>query len=411
MSKSKTLRFRRRRKEPPVGAVDDFSRRYYQLEDERHAAASGEVDSLIKKTPTGLLHELVEHPILRTFGAIEYLGKLVSDLLASAPLTAKALAELEISLIENLPPHAYHPVTISQLRCYAWRDLGLATRVLGSLRESLDALAEAERQVYGYGALLHDVAVVRMAVALTLQEMERFEEARKLLAECKQVFIEYNDEKRLVLATFSEGVLLQRMKLFRQARETYLLLLNSNAPIDTSVRAAIYRAIGFASMELGDLTDAEHNLIRAIDLDRQLSQPVEVIRGQYAFGRLLIRRGEAERAITYLRPVRRQFLDYALTEEAGLCGLEIVEGMLLLGRYSSAEVLARKIISEFTRAGLNTRAITALGYLQEALAESRASTALVKTVREYIVSLRTSPKRDFLPLHITASEPEKSPEQ
>jgi hypothetical protein len=102
-----------------------------------------------------------------------------------------------------------------------------------------------------------------------------------------------------------------------------------------------------------------------------------------------------------------------MTEEAGLCGLEIVEGMLSLGNYSGAESLGRKIISEFTRAGFNKRAITALGYLQEAIASSKASRGLVRIVREYIVSLRTSPERDF-PLQLMASgplEPEKSPEQ
>ena len=53
------------------------------------------------------------------------------------------------------------------------------------------------------------------------------------------------------------------------------------------------------------------------------------------------------------------------------------------------------LIGEFTAAGLNTRAIGALGYLTEALAANRATARLVGEVREYILSLRTSPERDF----------------
>lgn len=70
--------------------------------------------------------------------------------------------------------------------------------------------------------------------------------------------------------------------------------------------------------------------------------------------------------------------------------------MLVLGRTSAAEMLARKIFGEFTTAGLNGRAIGALGYLTEAITAKRASATLVTEVREYIVSLRTSPERDFV---------------
>lgn len=86
------------------------------------------------------------------------------------------------------------------------------------------------------------------------------------------------------------------------------------------------------------------------------------------------------------------------------CGLEMVEAFLLLERPSEAETLARTIVSEFTLAGLNTRAITALGYLSEAIAARKAKPALVTRVREYIVSLRRSPERDFA--RPTAWEPE-----
>ncbi|HYC93602.1 MAG TPA: hypothetical protein VEO54_30640 [Thermoanaerobaculia bacterium] len=383
--------------------MEQVSRFYHQLQDERHVASSGRIDALLRRTSTDRLPELVEDPILRTFAAIEYLGKLVPDILAADPHRAKVIAELEISLIENLPPNTYHPVTIVQLRSYAWRDLGMVLRILGQLQESLDAFATAERDLHHHGALRHDIALVRLSVSATLQELERFEEARKLIGQSKRIFGHHGDDKRLVLATITEAVLLQRMKLHREAREIYRLLLSSGVPLEIPLLAAIHRGIGFASTELGDYADAEVNLIRSIHLNLQLAQPVEVIRGQYAFGRLLVRRGDVEKAIAYLRPVRREFLQNALTEEAGLCGLEIVEALLTLGKYSTAETLARRIISEFSKAGLNKRAITALGYLKEALAASNASTALVKTVRDYIVSLRTSPKRDFLPLYLTVS--------
>jgi hypothetical protein len=52
------------------------------------------------------------------------------------------------------------------------------------------------------------------------------------------------------------------------------------------------------------------------------------------------------------------------------------------------------VIDEFTNAHLSRRAIAALGYLTDAIATNRASAPLVTHVRDYIVSLRTSPERD-----------------
>jgi tetratricopeptide (TPR) repeat protein len=383
--------------------LETFARTYDQIQNERRAAAGGEVDALLQKTPTEKLPELVENPILRTLGALEYLGTIFNNTLANDPKRAKAVAELEISLAENLPQHPYHHSSVAQMRAYAWRDLGMAHRALGRLQESLDAFAVAENDLLPHGALVHDLAIVHLSVAVTLQEVERFDEARNLLAQSKRIFIQHADDKRLVLATLSEGLLLQRLRYYREAREVYKILLSSSVKIEPPAMAAIHRAVGLCALELGDFPDAEANLLRAIALNQQLAHAIDVARGKAALGRLLIRRGDAPNAISYLRPVRREFLQHGLIEEAGICGLEVVEGMLALGNFTGAETLSRKIIAEFVKAGLNKRAISALGYLHEAIASSKASTALASTVREYIVSLRTAPERDFLPRELTVS--------
>jgi tetratricopeptide (TPR) repeat protein len=381
----------------------EFAETGRRLQQER-ATAPGIVDPLLQNTPRMNWSTLSELRELQTAGALECLGNRFAESLPKDANYAKAIADLAVATAEALPQHSYPAIVIGQLRAHAWKDLGIAYRTVGKLDESLEAFDTATGCISAYAALAHDRAIINLARALTLQELERFEEARTLLTETTQVFIDHGDVKRHVLATFVAGVLLQRMKHHREARGVYQRLLDAKPPgVDTSVIAALHRAIGFASMDLGDFADAESHLVQSIKLNQQLSQHVEATRGQYAFGRLLIRRGDSERAVTYLRPVRRQFLENGLTEEAGLCGLEIVEGMLNLGNASAAETLARKIIGEFTRAGLNKRAITALGYLQEALATSKASVALVANVREYIVSLRTSPERDFHPPRLTAS--------
>ena len=379
----------------PEASSAQYARQYWQITGERALAADGALDALIRKTPTERLPELVENPILRNYGALEYLGRIFNDTLAKDPQKAKAIAELEISLAENLPQGMYPEITIVQGRCYAWRDLGIAFRALGHPEQSLEALRVAEREALPHRGLGHDVAIVRLSIANTLQELERFDESRDLITSSKRVFRGHRDQTRLVLATVAEGVLLQRLRQFREARECYLLLLSSGATIEPDALGAIHRAIGLCSVELGDFANAEMNLNRSITFNEQSAQSIEAVKGRAALGRLMIRRGDTAKGIAYLRPVRREFLRHGLIEEAGICGLEIVEGMLVLGNASGAERLSRQILAEFSNAGLNKRAITALGYLHEAIAAARASTALVSKVREYIVSLRVSPERDF----------------
>ena len=375
--------------------VQEFAETARRLQRER-AAAAEVVEKLLNETPASEWPALAERRDLQTCGALERLGNYVAQVLGRDPRHARAVAELAVSIAEGIPENAYPAPILGQLRAHAWKDLGKALLYMGQHDKALDALDRAEAHVEGYGSLAHDRAIVRYARAAALQEVNRHEESFALLAECKQIFRDHADTKRLVLCGLAEGVLLHRLRKYREAREAYLLLLTSNREsIDQESLACLYHAIGHCSVDLGDFDVAEVNLTRAIELFRELGQPLQALKGELGRGRLLVHKGEIDRGIAHLRPVRREFLRHSLIEEAGLSGLEIVEAMLRRESPSEAAALARQIVAEFTAAGLNTRAITAVGYLHEAIASSRASASMVSDVREYIVSLRTSPEREF----------------
>jgi tetratricopeptide (TPR) repeat protein len=393
------------RRRVDIARAREFAATARRLAHER-TSAPDVVDPILQNTAREHWTELAELPQLQTAGALERLGNLFAKWLPTDVHHAKAIADLAVAVSEAVPEISYPAVVIAQLRAHAWKDHGIAERTLARFDESLEAFATAAERISSFAALHHDRAIIDLAAALTLQELDRFDEALSLATHAKQVFIDHGDVKRQVLTTFAHGVLLQRMKHHREAREVYAQLLDTTPAMEPAVLAALHRAIGFASIDLEDFSGAEVHLGEAIRISRELSQHIEVTRSQLAFGRLLIRRGDHQQATTYLRPVRRQFLEAGLIEEAGLCGLDVVEGMLNLGNSVAAQNLAREIIAEFMRAGLNKRAITAVGYLQEAIASSGLSNSLVTEIREYIVSLRTHPERDFRPAQLMASSPE-----
>ncbi len=375
--------------------MQEFAEAGRRLQRER-AEAAAVVETLLTETPAEGWPALAERGELRTCGALEKLGNMVAATLDSDPRHALTVAELAVSLAEGIGPHAYPQTVIAQVRAHAWKDAGQSLAYLGRYDEALRAFDRAEEYIANIGALGHDYAIVRFARASTLQEVDRHDESMVLLAECKKVFREHGDARRLLLCGIAEGVLLHRLRRYREAREAYLLLLaETRDTIDTESLACLHNVIGYCSVDLGDYAAAEVHLSRAIELFDRLGQPLRAARAELGRGRMFVRQGEIDRGIVHLRGIRGRFLRHGMTEEAGICALEMVEALLLRGTAAEAEALARQVISEFTAAALNTRAITALGHLQEAIATRRASTSMVTSVREYIVSLRTAPEREF----------------
>jgi tetratricopeptide (TPR) repeat protein len=364
------------------------------LEHERRTARPV-VERLLRDTPREQWARLSERDDLQTIGALECLSNIVAAKVTSDPVEALAVAELAVAAAEGVAPYAYPPPVASQLRAHAWKDLGKALRFLGRNREALDAFDKAEEAIEPHDVLAHDRALVRFHRAASLQELERFEESQALLGECRQAFDELGDSRNVNLCGLAEGALLQRLRRFREAREIYLLQLATANDMDAETRAALHRVIGLCSIEVSNFREAELNLAQAIVLSETLGQPLEVLKSERCLGLVFIRRGELARGVEFLRPIRREFLSKRLAEEAGLCGLDILEALLGLGETSAAEKLARQIVREFTAAGLSHRAIGALGWLAEAIAANRATRTSVTDVRNYIVSLRTAPERDF----------------
>jgi tetratricopeptide (TPR) repeat protein len=351
---------------------EDVFRLARRLERER-AEGRERVGPLLEATPRERWPELSTHPDLLTSGALERLGSLFAEWFGRDPVHALAIAELAVSVAEALPEASYPDLVIAQCGAYAWKDLGKAYRGVNRNQDSIDALARAASYVRGKRALGHDLGIVHLDFAITLQEVGRYDESLQFLREAKDMFHLHGDTRRLVYCGIAEGVLHQRLGHFREAREIYLLLLASTKNIELQSLAAIHQDIGFCSIELGDYAAAQASLKKAAALNGQLGSRVEVLKIELGIGRLLLRRGELMLAIPHLSRIRKRFLALSMPEEAGLCGLEIVEAMITLARYTEAEMLARQLVREFSVARLSTRAMTALGYLTETIASRKAA--------------------------------------
>jgi tetratricopeptide (TPR) repeat protein len=387
--------FDRGKRQPDPARLAEFAATARKLQQERETAA-GVVTHLLNETPYSEWPKLGGREELRNSGALEKLGQEAVTRRHTNPLESLAIAALATTIADALPDDLYPPIVTAQLRAHAWKDRGLALCNVARYVESLDATARAEQILAPFGTLAHDRAIVRLVRASTLQEIQRYDDALGNVRQCKQVFVDHCDDRRHLICGVIEGNILHRMGHHREAREVFISLLpQARQNSDRESLASIHNNIGYSSVEIEDFDTAEAHLHQAIVLFTELDEPLRVARAELARGRLLVRRGQIDLGVSLLRNIRERFLRHELVEEGGLCGLEIVEALLLRGSPLEAELLARRIVNEFTAAQLSTRAITALGYLSDAIAARHASAATAKHVMRYIQSLRTKPDLEF----------------
>ncbi len=397
MTDRKLVPFAAASRRPDPARVAEFAETARRLQRERIASEDIVVRAL-RDTPAAQWPQLRERSELQTSGALERLGQEIEKRRQVQPAESLALADLATANADALPQDSYPAIMLAQLRAHAWKDRGHTLSYLGRYDEAFQALDIAERHLEEFGTLAHDRAIVRFIRAVALQETNRFDESLAILAESRVVFADHGDARRRLLCGIAEGTLLQRQHRFRDAREVYLPMLDVAATLhDEESLACLHNLLGHCYVSLSDFESAEPHLTEAVRRFHRLGQPLAAAKAELARGRLLVRTGEHAKAIEHLARTRDTFLRHDLIEEAGLCGLDIVESMLAQTALAPAETLVRRIVEEFTVAQLNARAIVALGYLEEVIATRDASRA-VGNVREYILSLRKYPEREFIRL-------------
>jgi len=369
-------------------------------EAEREAASLHQEPSLtarlLAETPYAKWPRLAEREELRHPGALAELSREAVARVERAPRESLAVMELATAIADSLSSDDFPKPVLAQLRAKAWTDRGTALRYLARYVESLAASDTAEQILEPFAKLAHDRAIGWLARASTLVDANRTEDVTALLGKAREVFGQYRDARRELLCAICNGTLLYRLGRYAESVAACLELLPAAYALnDGYIIAVLHNDIAHAAIGAGDEAEAETHLEQAVTIANELGRPLLAARSELVRGRMLLRRGDVEGALAHLHRVREQFQQQYLAEEAGLCGLDLVEAHLTRGASIEAEALAREILREFTAAHLNQRAITALRYLQGAIASRKASIATVENVKRFIESLRNTPDAEF----------------
>lgn len=392
---SKLLPFGRawRRADPAAAAA--FKEMARQLRVERESSAEM-VTRLLHETPRAQWPSLAKRPELHTIGALDQLSKESDRRLDQEPHEALAIAELATVLLDELPADAYPRVTLAQLESHTWKDLGQALCYVSRYDDALAALQKAETCVLPYGALQHDQAIVWFVRATVLQHLRRFDEAQHLLTAASGVFQGHHDQGLYAKCVLATGNLLVRRGDHRAARQVLMPLLGQT---DVATDATVRLTLGWCGLNLGEPARSLSSFRESAQMFRKVGRELSALRALKGVGSALLRLGHFESAIGQLRAVRNGFLVQDLIEEAGIAGLELAEAQLLNAQTEEAKALCAAIVRELSDAGLNRRALAALGYLNEAMRTSTATPEAVRSVHDYLVALRTDPTSEFVAIN------------
>lgn len=329
----------------------------------------------------------------RTIGMVQLLLERMRTRLECAPDEAELLTAMAVELSGTLDEARYPSLHVTLVRAQALRDHAYVLSFRGHYPEALERAARAEELFARIPAAACEAARFELVKAMIFRCLGRTDEAVALTQRAAATFLRFGDRARYVDARLTEGTVHYVAGAVERALEIWNALENDPALDDVgSVRLA--HNIGLCLADLGQPAAAVPYLYRSAMQFELLGMETERTRSRAILGRSLVAAGKPREAVPILRQAVREFAAFGMVFDAGLIGLEQAEALLAADQPDEVTAVCREAIDHFTRAGVPSRAMTALAYLREASACTAATPQLVRDTRASLTRLQ-SPARSL----------------
>ena len=340
---------------------------------------------------------------LRQHGGAAFTGGMVRELLERSrqtvnvsPANALQITAMAIEIANALDVTEYPCDYAVKLRAQAYRDHAYVLSHIGRYPEALETAERSKRLFEQVPLPEYDLARVAQVRALILRSIDRVGEAIQLAREAADTFLRFGDMSRYANARVIEAAMVYEARDYRAALEIWSSV-EGHPALDTTTRIGIIHNLALCHRELGHLDKAVEGLSRCITEHEMTGAPTERTRSRRNLGQTLVRAGRYTDAVPVLRQSWREFEELDLIADAGLAALELAEALLLAGQPNEVPAICRNIVARFTRAGMTSRAITALSFLREAVALGQANPSLIRHVHDFLRELPAERPRLFAP--------------
>ena len=302
----------------------------------------------------------------RTWGLLEKLLEESQARLPASRTESERLARLALRLADRLDPVYYGESRLDDLRARAWSYIAETRRLRSDFAGAGEAFDRAHDHLRtGTGDTLERALVLDLEASLRQCE-RRLDEAKRLLRQAIDVFLENGEEQRACLSlvhlaiAHGEGHPMRALSLLPEAQrrldgaaEPRLLL---------SVRHHLVQAL----ISAGRLMEARGLLLKSRSLFRQFPDPwtqshLRWLRGQVALGFAEIPEAEAD-----LLGARQGFLAQEARYEAGLVTLDLARLYAKQDRAAELREAAGAALEAFRALGLAGEIRAAESFLRQA---------------------------------------------
>lgn len=332
-----------------------------------------------------------------TGGMVKELLERMRTMLGSSPANALQITALAIEIANALDVTEYPCDYVIKLRAQACRDHAYVLSFMGRYAEALE-LTERSKRLFDQVPLPeYDLARLALVKASILRSIDKIEDAVALIRSAADTFLRFGDRTRYFGARMTEASTLYLRGNVQEALAVWKAVEASETPVDeiTSVRLAHNIALCYS--DLGRPADAIAYGQRCVAEYDLLGNEAERTRSRWLLGHALAACERYHDAIPLLRTTWREFEQLEMIGDAGLVALELAETLLVVGQSDEVPSICRDVIGQFTRAGMASRALTALSFLREAVAIGQATPSLVQHVSSFLRQLPAEQPRLFAP--------------
>jgi tetratricopeptide (TPR) repeat protein len=360
------------------------------------AQASKICDEVLSGPASWWPQRLRQHEGAFSAGMVRALLDRMRQQIHSSPANALQITAMAIDIANALPLTDYPCDYAVKLRAQAYRDHAYVLSYMGRYPEALETADRSKRLFDQVPLPEYDLARLAQVRALILRCIDRVDEAVALSREAADTFLRFGDLSRYANARVIEAAMVFETRQYAAALEIFTSLQDHPA-LDTTTRISVIQNVAVCYRELGQLDKAVEGLSRCIHEHEMTGSVTERTRSRRNLGQTLVRAGRYLDALPVLRQSWQEFEELDLVADAGLAALELAEAMLLAGQSAEVPAICRNVVARFTRAGMTSRAITALSFLREAVALGQANPSLVRHVHDFLRELPAERPRLYAP--------------
>jgi tetratricopeptide (TPR) repeat protein len=360
------------------------------------AQAAKDCDEILTGPVSWWSTRLRQKPEAYTAGLVKTLLDRMRGSLESAPANALQITALAIEIANELDVAAYPCDYVIKLRAQACRDHAYVLVFLGRTPEAIEFATRSRRLFDQVPLPEYDLARLDLVQARIFERMDRLSDAVECARRAAETFLRFGDRLRFLGARMHEGAMLFNASRTREALDVWQSI-EGDAALDDVLAVRLIHNIALCHIGLGEPALAAPCLQRCTAEFEVLGMETERTRSRWCLADALIATGRNRDAIPTLRQVWKEFESLGLLVDAALSALDLAEQLLLVGETADVPAICRELVAKFTRAGMPSRAITALAFLREAVAIGQATPSLIQHVHAFLRELPSEQPRLFAP--------------